>query len=205
MSDDFEDEDRPGGPAHFIDQREKPTRVGLVCPDVRGENNSHAIEARHDEFQGLAEAIAVEVVFSEVLRVREIKPATFLGQGQVQALAQQVKEGDVELVLVDAALTPVQQRNLETETKAKVLDRTGLILEIFGDRAATREGVLQVELAHLSYQKGRLVRSWTHPARRTCRNSSMKGHSARISSIGFPSCPCICCRYVSGARIFPRW
>ena len=158
----FDDEDRPGGPARFIDQREKPTRVGLVCPDVRGAANNHAIEARRGEFEGLAEAIHVEVAFSDVLRVREVRPATFLGQGQVEALARQVKDNEVELVLVDTALTPVQQRNLETETKAKVLDRTGLILEIFGERAATREGVLQVELAHLNYQKGRLVRSWTH-------------------------------------------
>ncbi len=101
-------------------------------------------------------------MFSDIVKVREIRPGTFIGLGAVEALATKVKEGEVELLLVDAALSPVQQRNLETETKAKVLDRTGLILEIFGERAATREGVLQVELAHLNYQKGRLVRSWTH-------------------------------------------
>src|SRR5487761_2778307 len=163
MSDAFEDDDdHKSGRQPFIDQRAKPTRVGLVCPDLRGHPGLHSIEARQSEFEGLAEAISVEVVFSEVVKVREIRPATFLGQGTVEAIAQKVKEGDVELLLVDAALSPVQQRNLETETKAKVLDRTGLILEIFGERAATREGVLQVELAHLNYQKGRLVRSWTH-------------------------------------------
>ncbi|MGN6100759.1 MAG: GTPase HflX [Devosia sp.] len=150
------------GPQSFVDQREAPTRVGLIVPDVRGGTSAHTIEARKGEFEGLAAAIRVEIVFSDVLKVREIRPATFLGQGQVEAIAQKVKEGGVELLLVDAALSPVQQRNLETETKTKVLDRTGLILEIFGERAATREGVLQVELAHLNYQKGRLVRSWTH-------------------------------------------
>ena len=162
MPDDFDDEDREGGPEAFIDQREKPTRVGLVVPDVRAQPSRHSIAARQGEFEGLASAIAVDRVFTDVLKVRDIKPGTFLGQGQVDALRQQVKDNDVELLLVDAALSPVQQRNLETETKAKVLDRTGLILEIFGERAATREGVLQVELAHLNYQKGRLVRSWTH-------------------------------------------
>ena len=161
MSDDFE-EDRPGGPQAFIDRREQPTRVGLVCPDIRGQASTHTIEARQAEFEGLAKAIPLEVTFSDVMRVREIRPATFLGQGQVETIAEQVRANEVELLLVDAALSPVQQRNLETATKAKVLDRTGLILEIFGERAATREGVLQVELAHLNYQKGRLVRSWTH-------------------------------------------
>jgi GTP-binding protein HflX len=102
------------------------------------------------------------MVFSEIVKVREVKPATFIGGGHVEELKQRVKDGAIELLLVDAALAPVQQRNLETETGAKVLDRTALILEIFGERAATREGVLQVELAHLNYQKSRLVRSWTH-------------------------------------------
>jgi GTPase len=146
----------------FIDHRSAPTRVGLVVPDVRGLAASHAIEARHAEFQGLAEAIRVEVVFSDIFKVREIKPATFISGGHVEEIGRQVKENRIELLLVDAALHPIQQRNLEKETGAKVLDRTGLILEIFGERAATREGVLQVELAHLNYQKSRLVRSWTH-------------------------------------------
>ncbi len=162
MSDDFDDEGRRGGPEAFVDQREQPTRVGLLCPDVRSQPTRHTIEARQAEFEGLAKAIGVELVFSEIVKVREIRPGTFMGSGTVEAVAKRVAEGDVELLLVDVALSPVQQRNLETETKAKVLDRTGLILEIFGERAATREGVLQVELAHLNYQKGRLVRSWTH-------------------------------------------
>ena len=161
---DFDDEEavQRGGPKPFIDRREQPTRAGLVVPDVRGQISQHSIEARKAEFEGLAEAIRLDVVFSEVVKVREIKPATFVGGGHTETLAQRVKEEKIELLLVDAALTAIQQRNLETETGAKVLDRTALILEIFGERAATREGVLQVELAHLNYQKGRLVRSWTH-------------------------------------------
>jgi len=163
LSDDFDDEAaRKGGPQAFIDQRSAPTRVGLVIPDVRGRATTHSIEARKAEFEGLASAIRVDIVFSEIAKVREIKPATFIGGGHVDEIAKRVKEEDIELLLVDTALHPIQQRNLEKETGAKVLDRTGLILEIFGERAATREGVLQVELAHLNYQKSRLVRSWTH-------------------------------------------
>ena len=160
----FDDEEavQRGGPQAFIDQREQPTRAGLVVPDVRGQLSQHSIEARKAEFEGLAEAIRLDIVFSEVIKVREIKPATFIGGGHTENLAARVKAEKIELLLVDAGLTAIQQRNIETETGAKVLDRTGLILEIFGERAATREGVLQVELAHLNYQKGRLVRSWTH-------------------------------------------
>jgi GTPase len=162
MSDDFEDEGRKGGPQAFIDQRAAPARVGLICPDVRGVTYQHHIEARKAEFEGLAKAIRLDIVFSDVVKVREIKPATFIGAGTVEAAAKRVKDEKIELLLVDTALTPIQQRNLERDTGAKVLDRTALILEIFGERAATREGVLQVELAHLTYQKSRLVRSWTH-------------------------------------------
>lgn len=154
--------DRPLGPSPFVDRRETPVRVALVCPEVRGANQRHTIAARAGEFEGLAHAIQVEIAFTEIVKVREVKPATFIGAGTVGALAARVKAENIELVLVDTALSPIQQRNLELETGAKVLDRTGLILEIFGERAATREGVLQVELAHLNYQKSRLVRSWTH-------------------------------------------
>ena len=96
------------------------------------------------------------------VKVRAPKPATLFGSGQVETIAAQGRAVDAELTIVDGVLTPVQQRNLETETKTKVIDRTGLILEIFGERAASAEGRLQVELAHLDYQGGRLVRSWTH-------------------------------------------
>ncbi|SDG77317.1 GTPase HflX [Pelagibacterium luteolum] len=146
----------------FVDLREVPTRTGIVTPDVKSVRYSRTADARHEEFVGLAAAIALDVVFAEILRVRDIKPATYLGGGQVQTLAELVKSEKIELLLVDAALSPIQQRNLERDIGVKVLDRTALILEIFGERAATREGVLQVELAHLNYQKGRLVRSWTH-------------------------------------------
>lgn len=162
MTDIVDDEGHSGGPQPFIDQREAPTRVGLIVPDVRGFASTHSIEARKAEFEGLAKAIRVEIVFSDIVKVREIKPATFIGGGHVEEIGKRVKAENIELLLVDAALHPIQQRNLEKETGAKVLDRTGLILEIFGERAATREGVLQVELAHLNYQKSRLVRSWTH-------------------------------------------
>ena len=119
-------------------------------------------EARLEEFEGLAEAIDLELVFSEVVKVREIRPSTFIGSGHVEDIAKRVKDEKIEVLLVDAPISPIQQRNLEKETGAKVLDRTALILEIFGERAVTKEGTLQVELAHLKYQRSRLVRSWTH-------------------------------------------
>ena len=119
-------------------------------------------EARLDEAEGLAEAIGIDVVGRRAFRLRETRPATLFGKGQAEALAEMVEDHEAGLVIVDAALSPVQQKSLEEITKAKVIDRTGLILEIFGERAATAEGRLQVELAHLDYQAGRLVRSWTH-------------------------------------------
>ena len=119
-------------------------------------------EARLEEARGLAQAINVEIVAAKVATAAQIRPATFLGQGKVEEIAAQVREQGVDLVVMDCALSPVQQRNLEKAFSAKVIDRTGLILEIFGRRARTREGALQVELAHLTYQKSRLVRSWTH-------------------------------------------
>jgi GTP-binding protein HflX len=118
--------------------------------------------ARLDEAAGLAEAIGIAVEDKLHFRVRQPRPATLFGKGQVEKIADALRQAEAELLIVDAAITPVQQKNLETETKAKVIDRTGLILEIFGERAATAEGRLQVELAHLDYQAGRLVRSWTH-------------------------------------------
>ncbi|MBM3544155.1 MAG: GTPase HflX [Alphaproteobacteria bacterium] len=119
-------------------------------------------QARLDEAVGLAAAIDLDVKASGLVPLAEPRPATLFGSGKVEELAGIVRAEDAELVIVDHPLTPVQQRNLETAWNAKVLDRTGLILEIFGERARTREGRLQVELAHLVYQKSRLVRSWTH-------------------------------------------
>ena len=119
-------------------------------------------EARLAEAGGLALAIGLEVKAARSFRVRKLRSATLFGAGQIEQIGADVEELEVELVVVDNALTPVQQSNLEKAWNAKVIDRTGLILEIFGERAATAEGKLQVELAHLDYQAGRLVRSWTH-------------------------------------------
>jgi len=119
-------------------------------------------EARLDEAVGLARAIDLSVVSSGIVPLSDIRPATFIGKGKVEEIAGLVKTDDAGIVVMDCALSPVQQRNLEKAWGAKVVDRTGLILEIFGRRARTREGALQVELAHLTYQKSRLVRTWTH-------------------------------------------
>ena len=118
--------------------------------------------ARLDEALSLARAIDLDIVGGELAPVRSPRPATLIGMGKVDEITALVDEREIDLVIIDAALSPVQQRNLERAFKSKVIDRTGLILEIFGERAATREGVLQVELAALSYQRSRLVRSWTH-------------------------------------------
>jgi GTP-binding protein HflX len=127
-----------------------------VSPDER------APEAKLDEAVGLARAIDLKVEQSGIVMLRALHPATYLGKGKVEEIAGLVKSFEAGVVVMDCALSPVQQRNLEKAWNAKVLDRTGLILEIFGRRARTREGALQVEHAHLTYQKGRLVRSWTH-------------------------------------------
>jgi GTP-binding protein HflX len=119
-------------------------------------------ESKLDEAVGLARAIDLDVLESGIVPVATIRPATYIGSGKVEEIAGLIKSIEAGLVVMDCALSPVQQRNLEKAWNAKVLDRTGLILEIFGRRARTREGTLQVELAHLTYQKSRLVRSWTH-------------------------------------------
>jgi GTPase len=144
--------------------RGSPGRVVVVVPDFkrRPADGTRSMEARLDEAVGLARAINLEIASSGVVSVVAIRPATLLGKGKVEEIAGLVRAEKAGLVFVDHALSPVQQRNLEKAWGAKVLDRTGLILEIFGERARTREGALQVELAHLTYQKSRLVRSWTH-------------------------------------------
>ncbi len=119
-------------------------------------------EARLEEAVGLARAIDLTIVSSLIVPVNQPRPATLIGTGKIEEIKALLDENDAGLVIVDHPLTPVQQRNLEKEWNAKVIDRTGLILEIFGRRASTKEGTLQVDLAHLNYQKGRLVRSWTH-------------------------------------------
>ena len=147
-----------------------PTRAIVIVPvlgrqfrpddaEPQGRPRMRSPEARQDEAEGLARAIDLDLVRTAIVGVSEPRPATLLGTGKVEEIAAAVKERKAEVVIVDHPLTPVQQRNLEKAFDAKVLDRTGLILEIFGRRARTREGTLQVDLAHLNYQKGRLVRS----------------------------------------------
>jgi GTPase len=136
-------------------------RTLIVYPELPGKSAT-TIEARLEEAVGLAEAIGLDVISKKHFRVRTPKASTLLGGGQVQEISEIIEAFEIELLIVDNTLSAIQQRNLETKTGTKTIDRTGLILEIFGERAATAEGRLQVELAHLDYQAGRLVRSWTH-------------------------------------------
>ncbi len=142
----------------------EPTRAAVILPWERPDraDAGRAAEARLAEAVGLAASIGLVVVHRSMLHLRRRTPATLLGQGQVEAERVALAEAGVTVAIVDAALSPVQQRNLERAWAVKVIDRTGLILDIFGERAATKEGSLQVELAHLAYQRSRLVRSWTH-------------------------------------------
>ena len=140
-----------------------PAVVVLPVREVtRGTPVLRLPEARLAEAEGLSQAIALDVVHSEIIKLRKTSASTLFGKGQIERLAAAVAAHGAEVVIIDGQVSPIQQRNLERELKAKVIDRTGLILEIFGERASTREGTLQVELAHLQYQASRLVRSWTH-------------------------------------------
>jgi len=143
------------------DEVTRGARAIVVRAETHGSERRDS-DARLEEAKGLAVAIGIDVRAAQAFRVRDRKPATLFGSGQVEQIAALVEGEGAELVIVDNALSPVQQSNLEKATSTKVIDRTGLILEIFGERAATNEGRLQVELAHLDYQAGRLVRSWTH-------------------------------------------
>jgi GTP-binding protein HflX len=135
----------------------------VVHPALSGNTRSdRSLNAALEEAVGLAHAIELTVLHAAIARLREITPATYIGRGKVEELKKIIEQDEIQLAVVDCALTPVQQRNLEKEWGCKVIDRTALILEIFGARARTAEGKLQVELASLSYQKSRLVRSWTH-------------------------------------------
>jgi GTP-binding protein HflX len=139
------------------------TRAWVLHPDLYGDDRRHAPEFALEEAVSLARALPdLEVQGQTIVPVRKAVPATLFGSGKIEELKQQFSDHSVELVLVDGAVTPVQQRNLEKKWGVKLLDRTGLILEIFSDRARTREGVLQVEMAALAYQRTRLVRAWTH-------------------------------------------
>ena len=143
------------------DEFARGARALIIYPELPG-RAAVGPEARLDEAEGLALAIGLNVVVKKHYRVRSPRAGTLLGGGQVDEIAEMGRNLEIDLLIVDAGLTAIQQRNLEEKTGLKTIDRTGLILEIFGERAATAEGRLQVELAHLDYQAGRLVRSWTH-------------------------------------------
>jgi GTP-binding protein HflX len=145
-----------------MDEVTRGARCLVLCPDIRSLTYDLDPQERLAEAEGLALAIGVIIAHSAILPIRQMQPNTLFGSGQVENIATWCEQYECELVIVDGALTPIQQRNLEDKLKRKVIDRTGLILEIFGERAATAEGRLQVELAHLDYQQSRLVRSWTH-------------------------------------------
>jgi GTP-binding protein HflX len=142
-----------------------PTRAAVILPWEKppaSADASRAAEARLAEAVGLAASIGLVVVHSAIVPLRARRPASLLGEGQIETQRQALAAERVVVVVVDSQLSPVQQRNLEKAWDCKVIDRTGLILDIFGERAVTKEGALQVELAHLEYQRSRLVRSWTH-------------------------------------------
>ncbi len=143
------------------EEAQKPERALVLVPKFDNQND-RSRDARLMEATGLANAISLDVVDAGVVPVKQIKPATLFGSGKVDEITGFIKANDIGLVIIDHSVSPKQQQNLEKAWNSKVLDRTGLILEIFGERAQTKEGRLQVELAHLNYQKGRLVRSWTH-------------------------------------------
>jgi len=145
----------------LIDHSVPLIRAVVIHPDL-GERASRPAEERLEEAAGLARALDLDVRAEEIVRLRKTTPATLFGAGKVEELAALIRAAEAEAAVIDFDLTPVQQRNLEKEWECKVIDRTGLILEIFGRRARTKEGKLQVELARLDYEKSRLVRTWTH-------------------------------------------
>jgi len=137
-------------------------RCLVLHPHIAGHHGRRSPENALDEAVSLACALDLDVVASHVVRLQRAHPGLLFGKGKLDEIGREIDDLDVGLVIIDGPVTPIQQRNLERRWKVKILDRTGLILEIFGARARTREGVLQVDLAALSYQKSRLVRSWTH-------------------------------------------
>jgi len=147
----------------MVDRREKRTRAYVIHPEIRSDADRRAPEPALEEAVALAHALpGLDVTGGDIVRLPRIHPGTLFGKGKIAELGAHLLAHDIELALIDGHLGPVQQRNLEKEWGVKILDRTGLILEIFSDRARTREGVLQVEMAALSYQRTRLVRAWTH-------------------------------------------
>ena len=163
MIEDFEQDDQNKRTRKAVETVRPATVAAVLCPFVPGpRGETRDSEAKLEEAVGLARAIDLDVRLAQVAPLRRVTPATLLGKGVVERIKIAVEEQGIGLVVVDDRLTPVQQRNLEKAWQVKVIDRTGLILEIFGARARTHEGRLQVELAALDYQRGRLVRSWTH-------------------------------------------
>ena len=146
----------------MIGQEAEPVRCIVLHPKQRARGETYNADYELAEAIGLAEALSVDIVHSEIVPLREINAANFLGGGKIQEIKAHVETHKATMMVVNAALSPIQQRNLEELWNAKVIDRTGLILEIFGVRAATSEGRLQVELARLAYERSRLVRTWTH-------------------------------------------
>ncbi len=148
------------------EEDQRPERAIVLVPDIQRREEASAgtrsASARLEEAVGLTAAINLEIAETGIIPIKRIRPATLMGTGKVEEIAGIIKALEIGLAVVDQTLSPVQQRNLEKAWHCKVLDRTGLILEIFGDRARTKEGRLQVDLAQLNYQKGRLVRQWTH-------------------------------------------
>jgi GTP-binding protein HflX len=141
----------------------KDTRALVLHPEITSESGRRGARYALEEAVSLAHALpGLDVVGAEIVRLRKLQPGMLFGKGKIEELGTRIAAEEIGLVLIDGSVTPVQQRNLERAWKTKILDRTGLILEIFSDRAATREGVLQVEMAALSYQRTRLVRAWTH-------------------------------------------
>ncbi len=141
-------------------QKKSYVGTGIICPNLSFAQS--VAEERLNETIRLCEAINLDVIYTEVIKLRQINAGNYFNKGTITRLSGVVKLHNLELMIMDANLTPVQQRNLEKALNVKIIDRTALILEIFGERAQTKEGSLQVELAHLTYQRSRLVRSWTH-------------------------------------------
>jgi GTP-binding protein HflX len=149
----------------YLQKKVTKQRVFVLYPYLKSQLDAafaRSPDARLDEAIGLAAAIDVELLGGAAVPLRTIKPSTYIGQGKIDELVYEIKSQEIDLIVFDCELSPIQQRNLEKDLKCKIIDRTALILEIFGARASTKEGELQVELAHLTYQKSRLVRSWTH-------------------------------------------
>ncbi len=163
MEEEGEPSPKQGGGLAAFETAARPTRTWVVHPDLKQEPGRRLAEHGLAEAVSLAAALpGLEVLGSEVVRLGRLHPGTLFGSGKVQELKERFEAAGIELVLIDGPVSPIQQRNLERDWGVKLLDRTSLILEIFADRARTREGVLQVELAALSYQRTRLVRAWTH-------------------------------------------